>query len=177
MRTKAPHRFRWKEPRAFRRAMVAAEQSRTGRTGTWVRPVIVLVLSGVALAAMAWRNQPLAGSWPISVAVVLATAALGVYGVSLLANLDPTIYFVGERGIGRQINLGAGLQHELWPWNEITHCALATREVDGTMFHVIEIHCQPGGEEATLIAALPVRARLDELEQAIRGHGCEVLTR
>ncbi len=177
MRTKAPHRFRWKEPRAFRRAMVAAEQIRTGRTGTWVRPVVVLVLSGVALGAMAWRDQPLAGSWPISVAVVLATAALGVYGVSLLANLDATIYFVGERGIGRQINLGTGLRHELWPWNEITHCAMATREVEGTMFRVIEIHCQHAGEEQTLIAALPETARLDKLEQAIRGHGCEVATK
>lgn len=98
--------MRWKEPAAFRRAQTRAAGSRHG----WQRPLFMLGIGLLGFGGLAWHRNPIAGNWPLSIGVVTAVAWMVAYGVPLIARLDPNIVFIGERGIGRQSNMGGAVR-------------------------------------------------------------------
>jgi hypothetical protein len=161
-------RFRWKEPLIFKQTAIREHKHRD----RWFRPLFLLTIVALGLGGAAFHRKPIAGDWTLTAAVVLGVGWSIAYGVPMIAMRDPNIVFIGEHGIGRQINMAGGVQHELWPWEGIAHCRLETVERDGRAYRVLAVYSL--NDER---AEFPLNDRVDssELEEAILANGGDLL--
>ena len=128
--------------------------------------ICVLGFGGVA-----FHQNPVGGSWPLTAAVIIGTGFLLAYGLPFIAMMNPNIVFVGERGIGRQSNMASVVRLECWPWQDIARCALGTREIEGRMFRILSIHLSDAEQ---IEFALDDRVDVTELESVLAARGCDL---
>ena len=162
--------LRWKEPRIFRQTALRENK----RRARWFQPFATVFVAAIGIAGMAFHQKPIAGNWTVSVLAALGIGWLIVYGVPWIAALDPNIVFIGQRGIGRQLNRGGGVQHELWPWEKIAACRLESIPFEGRDYRVLAVYSFEDER-----AEFPLNDQMDsrELEQAILNNGGNLLRR
>jgi hypothetical protein len=167
MNRKSPGKMRWKEPTAFRRSQFRP----TDQSYRWYRPLFLLAICVLGFGGVAFHRNPVGGSWPLTAAVIIGTGFLIAYGLPFIAMIDPNVVFIGERGIGRQSNMGSGVRLECWEWQDIARCDLGTREIEGRSFRILLIHL---ADAEPIELALGERVNVTELESVLAVRGCEL---
>jgi len=165
---------RWNEPAAFKRAM-----SRQGyRPPNGWYPLLTMLGMAGCLGAMALRGEPLAGSWAVSVALLVAVAVGAAYGsphFALLgthfAHLVPHPVALSEAGVNHTELRGSQVVLQFWPWAEISHCTLEHLTLSGETFSVLVLHLHNG---ETRPIALAKDASPDEIEAVVCANGKEL---
>jgi len=159
--------MRWKEPTAFRRSLSCL----SNQPCRWYRPLCLLGICVLGFGGVAFHQNPVGGSWPLTAVVIIGTGFLIAYGLPFIAMINPNVVFIGERGIGRQSNMGSGVRLECWDWHVILRCDLGTREIEGDSFRILSIHLS---DADPIEFAMGDRVDVTKLESILAARGCEL---
>ena len=159
---------RWKEPAAFKRALARRSGA---RVSPWPQALFALGVGAAGLAACVTHDNPVNGSWPLTVAATAGVGVLIAFGLPLLASLDPNLVAVTGRGVGWRVHKGGAVSVECWAWDGIARCELADVELEGRAWRVFVIR-SPDGAEAYF--ALGPRVSEAALAEAVRANGREL---
>jgi hypothetical protein len=125
----------------------------------------------IFLGAAAFHNQPVHGSWPLTVTLAGAVGFLIAYGVPFLASRDADLVAISERGVGRRVMEGGHISLKAWAWEQVAYCSLKSMTLEGVTYSVLVLHSENG--ELALFALRP-KVEIEAIEAAIRENGKEL---
>ena len=164
-------RIAWEEPLAFKRAW---EKQQYPARYPWWQPVAALGSAVLGIGGMALHNRPIAGNWPVSIAVMLGVGLMTAYGLPFLTTLSPRLVTIYENGVGYNQVTGGGVRMVRWKWEQVRYCSLETMNADGREYTVLGVHF---ADNTWLPFALSAKVDPNAIEPYLASHGKDLYRR
>ncbi len=169
--------IQWQEPISFRNYFASQDPDRYKNfypllyTGL----IVSILMMGVPLL----RRSAADVDWAVSTAVAFGVGAMIVAVILFVAWINTkTSRFVviNPQGIFVKEMRGAAYVFTTWPWGQIDCCSFERMELGGLTYLVLSAHMADGAENyyGINIYESPRSVPVDDIQAAIRAHGCAV---